>query len=472
VRVAIYCRKSVERGLEQEFNSLDAQREACTAYIQSQRANGWILAETYEDGGFSGGNTDRPAWKRLMADVESDHIDLIVVTRADRLTRSLRDFVEILDLLDRHGASFVSVSEAFDTSTPSGRAFLHMLMTFAQWERETIGERTSAKMSAARRKGRWTGGVPVLGYRVEDRKLVVDEGEALRVRAIFALFLDQGSLSATGSELARRGWERKRWVTRNGEERGGGAFTKSNLRALLTNPVVVGRVRHRGEEFEGEHEAIVDQDIFDEVQRHLRSNGHRRAARSEHGAFLRGLLHCAHCGCRMNHATTRKGGRVYRYYVCARAQSEGWSTCPSPSVSAGDIEAAVLDEIRTVGADPDLVMATLREARKLRIAKIRDVEHELRLLADQLANGLPPDRRREAERRRMRLDRELDGLRALAIDRADLAAAMTEFTPLWDALTYPEQAELAGLLIEKIVWDGMDRTMDITFREEVAHAVG
>jgi site-specific DNA recombinase len=393
------------------------------------------------------------------------------VHRADRLTRSLRDFVEILDFLDRHGASFVSVSEAFDTSTPSGRAFLHMLMTFAQWERETIGERTSAKMSAARRKGRYTGGVPVLGYRVEDRKLVVDEAEAERVRAIFALFLDHGSLSATARELARRGWERKRWVTKKGEERGGGPFSKANLDALLTNPVVVGRVRHRGEEFEGEHDAIVDEAVFQEVQRRLRTNGYRRAVRSEHGAFLRGLLRCAHCGCRMNHATTRKGGRVYRYYVCSRAQSNGWSSCRAPSVAAGDIEAAVLDEIRAVGADPDLVMATLREARKLRTAKIRDVERELKLLADQLANGLPPDRRREAERRRGRLDRELDGLRALVVDRADLAQTMGEWEPLWSALTYPEQAELAGLLIEEIVWDGVGRTMDITFKQELAHVV-
>jgi site-specific DNA recombinase len=366
----------------------------------------------------------------------------------------------------------VSVSEAFDTSTPSGRAFLHMLMTFAQWERETIGERTSAKMSAARRKGRYTGGVPVLGYRVEDRKLVVDEAEALRVRAIFDLFLDQGSLSATVRELARRSWDRKRWVTKKGEERGGGPFTKSNLRQLLTNVVYLGRVRHRGEEFEGEHDAIVDEDVFDEVQRRLRSNGHRRAARSEHGAFLRGLVFCSQCGTRMNHATTRKGGRIYRYYVCSRAQSEGWSFCPSQSVAAGDIEQATLDEVRTVGADPDLVMGPLREARKLRTAKIRDVERELKLLADQLANGLPPDRRREAERRRVRLDREVAGLRALVIDRADLAATMTEFTPLWDALTCPEQAELAALLIEKIAWDGTARTMDVTFREEVAHAVG
>jgi site-specific DNA recombinase len=347
-----------------------------------------------------------------------------------------------------------------------------MLMTFAQWERETIGERTSAKMSAARRKGRYTGGVPVLGYRVEDRKLVINEAEALRVRAIFDLFLEHRSLSATVRELARRGWERKRWITKKGEERGGGAFTKSNLHQLLTNVVYLGRVRHRGEEFEGEHAAIVDEPVFDEVQRRLRSNGHRRAARSEHGAFLRGLLWCSHCETPMGHATTRKGGRVYRYYVCSRAQSNGWSCCPSPSVAAGDIEEATLGEIRTIGADPDLVMATLREARKLRTAKIKDLEREQRLLADQLANGLPPDRRREAERRRVRLDRELDGLRALAIDRADLAATMTEFTPLWESLTYPEQAELAGLLIERIAWDGVARTMDVTFREEVAHAVG
>jgi site-specific DNA recombinase len=471
-RCAIYTRKSTAKGLDGEFTTLDAQREAGEAFVTSQRSLGWVaVADRYDDGGYSGGTTDRPALHRLLADVEGGRIDCVVVYKADRLSRSLLDFARLLETLDRHDVAFVSVTEQFNTSTPAGRLMLNMIASFAEYERALIAERTSDKMSAARRKGRYTGGVPVLGYRVEDRKLVVDEAEAVRVRAIFDLFLDQGSLSATARELARRGWERKRWVTRKGEERGGGPFTKPNLHQLLTNVVYLGRVRHRGKEFPGEHDAIIDQAVFEEVQRRLRSNGHRRAARSEHGAFLRGLLYCAHCGCRMNHATTRKGGRVYRYYVCSRAQSEGWSSCRSPSIAAGDIEAAVLDEIRTIGADPDLVMATLREARRLRTAKIRDMERELKLLADQLTNGLPPDRRREAERRRTRLERELDGLSALAIDRADLAATMGEWEPIWLALTFPEQAELAGHLIERIVWDGVARSMDITFREEVAHAV-
>jgi len=457
VRCAVYVRKSIERGLEQEFNSLDAQRESCAAYIAAHRSNGWVaLADDYSDGGFSGSNVDRPAWQRLMTDVESGHVDIIVVYRVDRLTRSIRDFIQLIDFLETHGASFASVTESFDTTTPSGRAFLTMLMTFAQLERETIAERTRDKIAAARRKGKWTGGIPVLGYDVTpDRgKIVVNEAEAKRVRVIFELYLEMGSLKETLREMNRLGITRKRWRKRDGVETGGKPFNKSGLHMLLTNPIFVGRVKLDDETHEGEHATIVDTAVWDEVQRRLQANGFKKAAafRNEHGAFLKGLLHCSVCNARMTHSVSRKGDKVYRYYVCSRAQREGWSSCLVKSVTAGKMEAAVLDEIRAVIQDHRIERDVWGEVVKLRRERIRQLEREIEITGESADPKIL-----------QRLRDELGALNEAQIDRDDVATAVSDFTPLWDALTYQEQEQLAMLLIEKIDYDGEE--IEIRFRE-------
>ena len=283
VRCAIYTRKSTEDGLEQEFNSLDAQREAGEAYIASQKSEGWVcLPDHYDDGGFSGGNMDRPALQRLLADIEAGKIDCIVVYKVDRLSRSLIDFSKIMEVLERHKVSFVSVTQQFNTSTSMGRLMLNVLLSFAQFEREMISERTRDKIAAARRKGKWTGGPPVLGYdRVRDNRgsrIEVNKDEAERVRAIYRMYLEEGSMLPTVQSLKALGWKTKRYETAKGTWRGGAEFDKPALRKLLTNIVYLGKVTYKGEIHEGEHDAIIDEDLFARVQGLLRRNRNSAAS--------------------------------------------------------------------------------------------------------------------------------------------------------------------------------------------------
>jgi site-specific DNA recombinase len=357
-RCAIYTRKSSEEGLDQDFSSLDAQRESAEAYIQSQAQAGWLcLPERYDDGGFTGGNMDRPALARLLTDIEAGRIDAVILYKVDRLSRSLLDFARMMETFERHQVAFVSVTQQFNTATSMGRLILNVLLSFAQFEREIISERTRDKIAAARRKGKWSGGMPRLGYDVDPRskKLVVNRKEAAQVRAIFKLYLEHQALVPVVQELERRGWVNKRWVTRKGRPRGGRPFTKPRLYDLLTNVLYVGKVRHKHEVHGGEHRAIVDMGIWDQVQTVLKQNGAASAAvpRSHTDALLQGLLRCVACGCAMtpSHATKR-GIRRYRYYLCAAAQQRGRHTCPSPSLPAAAIERLVVEQLQPLGNDP------------------------------------------------------------------------------------------------------------------------
>lgn len=276
-RCAIYTRKSTEEGLDQAFNSLDAQREACAAFILSQAHEGWeLLDEHYDDGGWSGGNMARPALQQLLADVAAGKVDVIVVYKVDRLTRSLADFARIVEALDKSGASFVSVTQAFNTTTSMGRLTLNVLLSFAQFEREVTSERIRDKVAASKRKGMWMGGPVPLGYRLDDRKLLIDDTEAGTVRLIFRRYLELRSVGALADELARAGVRSKVRQYSNGRSVGGVNFTRGALAQLLQNPLFGGRVRHSGELYEGEHAAIVDPVIWDEVQQILASNRRMR----------------------------------------------------------------------------------------------------------------------------------------------------------------------------------------------------
>jgi DNA invertase Pin-like site-specific DNA recombinase len=275
VRCAIYTRKSSEDGLEQEFNSLDAQREAAEAYIASQKGEGWVaLPDRYDDGGFSGGNMDRPALARLLADVDAGGIDCVVVYKVDRLSRSLLDFARVMETFERQSVSFVSVTQQFNTTHSMGRLTLNILLSFAQFEREIIGERIRDKKAAMARKGMWHGGIPVLGYDADrsngSPKLVVNAVEAARVREIFRLYLELKSLGLVAAELEKRGWRGKTWKTKAGKPRGGKPFDKCSLYSLLTNPLLAGKIRHNGDVYEGGHEAIIPYDTFQRVRRILR----------------------------------------------------------------------------------------------------------------------------------------------------------------------------------------------------------
>jgi site-specific DNA recombinase len=292
LRCAIYTRKSTEEGLDQEFNSLDAQREAAEAFIQSQRREGWItLPELYDDGGFTGANMDRPALTRLLRAVEAGELDCVVVYKVDRLSRSLLDFTRMLSVFEKHKVSFVAVTQQFNTSTSLGRLTLNILLSFAQFERELIGERTRDKLSAARRKGKWTGGSPVLGYDVHPGggRLVVNEEEAERVRAIFALFEEHRSILLTLIEIERRGWRLKSWTRKTGEFREGGAFDLGSLRRLLTNILYTGSIQHHGKPYPGEHSAILAPGTWERAQTLIahRASVARGRARNKHHALLK-----------------------------------------------------------------------------------------------------------------------------------------------------------------------------------------
>jgi site-specific DNA recombinase len=490
-RCAVYTRKSTEEGLDQEFNSLDAQREAAEAYIASQKHEGWVcLADAYDDGGFTGGNMDRPALKRLMADVEAGRVDCVVVYKVDRLSRSLLDFARIMEVLDKHRVSFVSVTQQFNTSTSTGRLMQNVLLSFAQFEREIIAERTRDKMSAARRRGKWVGGVPVLGYDVDPQggRIVVNEAEAKRVRVIFDLYVEKESLTETLRDVNRRRWTTKVWVTKKGKARGGTPFEKNTLFHLLTNAIYVGKVDHRGTVYAGEHAAIVDEAVWDRVQKLLRRNGNAggRATRNKHGALLRGLLRCAPCDAAMTHTYSQRGERRYRYYVCSRAQKQGWNSCPTKSLPAGEIEKFVVDRVRAIGTDTTLRAEVLRQARAAtqeqadRLAgDRRGLETELRRHAAEVKRLVGSTQRASATTARLAELQELttDTEQRLAevkaqqaalerdrVDEADLTAALAAFDPIWDSLTPREQARVIHLLVERVAYDGTHETVAVTFR--------
>jgi site-specific DNA recombinase len=397
VRCAIYTRKSTEEGLEQDFNSLDAQREAALAYIQSQRHEGWkCLPTRYDDGGFTGGNMDRPALKRLLADVEAGKIDSVITYKVDRLSRSLLDFARIIGIFEKHHVSFVSITQQFNSATSMGRLVLNVLLSFAQFEREIISERTRDKIAATRRKGKWSGGFPILGYDVDRRvlRLVVNRKEATRVRAIFDLYLKHQALLPVVRELERRGWRNKAWVTRKGRKMGGQPFIKTNLHMLLTNPTYAGKLRYKTELHNGEHAAIVDPLKWQKVQELLKNNRHKGSIeRNGSGAILKGLLHCRPCGCAMTPTYASKGGKRYRYYVCSNALKRGWDHCPSQSVPAGGMEEIIVEQISKVSQDSERLKKILVEAFKQRKRCLADLASErgrLERELEYLTESLPP----------------------------------------------------------------------------------
>jgi site-specific DNA recombinase len=351
LRCAIYTRKSTEEGLDQEFNSLDAQREAGEAFIQSQRREGWIaLPERYDDGGFTGANMDRPALTQLLHAVEVGEVDCVVVYKVDRLSRSLLDFTRMLSVFEKHNVSFVAVTQQFNTSTSLGRLTLNILLSFAQFERELISERTRDKMSAARRKGKWVGGCPVLGYDIDPGggRLIVNEEEADRVRTIFAVFEERRSVLLTLMEIERRGWRLKSWTRKSGQFRAGGPFALNSLRRLLTNILYTGSIQHRGKPYPGEHAAILAPGTWERVQSLItpREIFARGRSRNKHLALLSGLLYCESCATRIIYSYSGTNERKYPYYLCLNAQRKGWAMCPAKSLPARAIEESVLKKLR------------------------------------------------------------------------------------------------------------------------------
>ena len=370
VRCAVYTRVSTDQGLEQDFNSLDAQYDAAQAYIRSQAHAGWMLLRTkYDDGGFSGGNTDRPALQQLLADVQSGKVDVIVVYKVDRLTRSLADFAKLVELFDKHNVSFVSVTQQFNTTTSMGRLTLNVLLSFAQFEREVTSERIRDKIAASKRKGLWVGGMVPLGYDTKDRKITVNEGEAEAVRTIFRLYLKLGSLNLLMAELRKHGIVSKIRTLKSGKTVGGIPFTRGPLAHLLRNRFYVGEVAFKDEVLKGEQPAILDRDLFEAVQARLddQANNHKET-RTRSEALLTGRIF-DDAGNRMSPSHARKAGVKYRYYLSSALLNGVPERAGSVArVSAGEIEAVVVKSVREhVKPQPALDDRTLIETQVERV---------------------------------------------------------------------------------------------------------
>ena len=402
-RCAIYTRKSSEEGLDQDFNSLHAQREACEAYIASQKAEGWVLLRvSYDDGGISGGTLERPALKRLVADVEEGLVDIVVVYKIDRLSRSLVDFAKLVEVFDRNGVTFISVTESFSTTTSMGRLTLHILLSFAQFEREVTAERIRDKFAASRKKGMWMGGWAPLGYDVKDRKLMVNPNEADTVRMIFERFVEIGSATTLAKALRAEGVKTKR----------GRAIDKGDIYKILKNRVYLGEAVQKGTSYPGEHKAIVNQAVWDKVHAVLKASPRQRASntRAQTPALLRGLLFGPD-GSAFSPTHTRRGLKLYRYYVSQPVLKRGADACPIGRVPAGDIEAAVVDELRTVFRQPEIIVGTWREVREqdddVTEAEVRDALHALDPLWEEL---FPAEQARLVQLLVERVDLGADGL--------------------------------------------------------------
>jgi site-specific DNA recombinase len=494
VRCGIYTRKSTEEGLDQAFNTLDAQREAAESFINSQRQEGWTaLPQKYDDGGYTGANMDRPALKRLLADVQSGTVNCVVVYKVDRLSRSLLDFARIMEILDKHGATFVSVTQQFNTTSSMGRLTLNVLLSFAQFEREMISERTRDKMSAARRKGKWVGGNPVIGYDVAPQggSLWVNQEEAQRVREIFALYLELGSLIPVVEELDRRGWRMKSWTTRGGRQAGGKPIPKNSLYNLLTNMIYVGKVEYGGQVYEGEHNRIVDDETWNRVQSALNRNGRRggRNIGNKHGALLKGLVQCASCDVGMIHTYVNKKNKLYRYYVCVKAHQRGWTQCETRSVSAPALENAVVDQLRGICQNPTLlreVQRQLAESRNQEVGELdrekADIEKELKKIAQQMKDAVSAvgragssaeigtsrladlqDRVSQLSDRLAELDQQTTAIEAEGIDARDVETALHDFSPVWEQLSTWEQERFIRTLVAHVRYDGRSGNVTLGF---------
>jgi len=398
LRCAVYTRKSSEEGLDMEFNSLDAQREACEAYIASQRAEGWVLVhDRYDDGGVSGGTLERPALKRLLADIEAGLVDVVVVYKIDRLSRALMDFSKLVEIFDANSVTFVSVTQSFNTTTSMGRLTLNILLSFAQFEREVIGERIRDKFAASRKRGIWMGGHPPLGYDVRDRKLVVNEAEANLVQRIFTGFVEMESATRLAQALIREEATTKR----------GKPFDKNDVYRVLNNRAYRGEAVHKGTAYAGEHDAIVSREQWDAAHAILKVSARERTnlTRRQTPALLRGLLFGTD-GRAMSPTHARgKRGQLYRYYVSQSALKGGATAGPAiRRLPAGEIERLVMAQVRALLRQPEVVVGTWRAA-----------------------HGEDAD-----------------------VTEAEVRCALAQLDPLWDELFPAEQARILRLLIERV----------------------
>jgi DNA invertase Pin-like site-specific DNA recombinase len=469
-------------GLEQDFNSLDAQREACEQYIRSQASLGWqLIPEPYDDGGFSGANIERPAFARLMQDVEASKIDVVVVYKVDRLSRSLLDFAKVMDRFNRAGAAFVSITQNFSTADAIGRLTLNMLMSFAEFEREMIAERTRDKMSAARRKGKWTGGPPPLGYDVVDHKLVVNQAEAALVRRLYDLYLDLRSALAVAGALNAESRTTKHHVSTSGRSHGAREWDRNSVLHVLRNPIPAGLMACHGEVHEGQHQAIIDRVTYQRVQNLLDERvGQRNRWGRNPDYLLTGSIYCALCGQPYSPASTRKGNREHRYYRCSKRNKGGLDGCQAAPLPARAIEEFVVERVRAALADGRLA-ADVTQAVKERlagqraglVAERKELPGKIAALSSdgqrvvELAGNLTGAGRRlldtklqdvgdqlgRLEARLRDVERRLCLLDDCEVEAEWVSQCLADFNQVWDTLNPANRGRLVRAVVERVEVD-------------------
>jgi len=498
VLCAIYTRKSTDENLNSGFTSLDAQRESAEAYIKSQQSEGWELyPERYDDPGYSGGNMERPALQRLLRDARNDKFNMVIVYKVDRLTRSLKDFSRMIEILDSAGASFVAVTQQFNTSTSMGRLTLNVLLSFAQFERELCSERTRDKMAASAKKGKWLGGFPMLGYDIdfENKKLILNKKETPIVEFMFKTYLETKSSLKAAHTMNDKCYRTKEWVTKAGIKRGGAKFNKSSIRNYLKNPIYLGIIRHKGNLYKGQHLAIIKERTFKMVEALLMKNDiqHKSDNKDKYEFLLRGLIRCACCGSVMTSSFSYAHGRKYFYYRCTKVTHLDRTACRIRVAPAREIERLVIDRLKVLANDRGLLdkiiqkakietsdsLPSLRHEFNVQSGEIRRIEGEASNLLNALSsegqdlkkNRFVLNRLHELEEKRCIVEGRLREIK-ISIEKVENQAINAEvvqqnfarFSEVFGELTAAEKRELLQLLIKEILYDRDHSKIRIVFR--------
>lgn len=484
VPVAIYTRKSTDANVEQEVHSLSVQRASSESFVESQKHLGWyVVKEQFDDNNASGATLERKALDRLKQRVIEGKVKVVLINRLDRISRSLSQFLDLMDFFDRHGVSLVSVTQNFNTGDTMGRLMIQIIMSFAEFERGIIRDRVTERMHNARKKGRFIGGRPVMGYNTtkEAGVIEVNEVEAIRVRQIFELYLELRSVKATVLELRQRGWNNKKWVTKQGKVTGGAPFSKNGLHTLLTNPIYIGKVTLNGEVFEGKHDGVLDPELFESVQSMLQKNsvqqGNRK--RNRHDALLKGLLYCTACDAPFSHTYTKKKNRMYRYYTCSHKRFEGSHTCPSPSLSAGEIEGLVTEQLLSIGSNPGLQDTVYQQLFEVVARKQDEQQQQVKTAKQQLARI----------KRELQSSREFDTADSLVshleVQKAgaeellgkaatiklrkptkkSIQEALSNMHELWPSFNAGEKCDFVRTLVQRVDYDALDERVTLHFNE-------
>ena len=484
IRCAIYTRKSTEEGLEQEYNTLDAQRDSCEAYIQSQKSRGWkIIPRRYDDGGFTGSNTKRPAYHLLIADIKADLVDVVIVYKVDRLSRSLTDFANIMTIFSKHNVGFVSVTQYFDTSSSIGRMTLNILITFSQFEREMICERIRDKISRSKKKGKYMGGQQVLGYDAVDKKLIINESEKYQIQRIYEFYSNGRSINDIVDMINNWGWTTKQWTTKKGKLVGGNKFNKQLLYTILKNPLYTGKIRYHDQIFDGEHKAIISIEQFDKVQATLKKNrvNLKNAKRKHTPSILRGILTCSSCGFKMIVIYTNNHFKKYTYYTCLNAVKNGRKKCPNKSIPTIKMDAFIVKHITTIATNPAFLNQFINEYSEKKNIALENISIEIKGLMFKLAsfqtnkdnlgrdgNICSTDDTLQEHIKKItnRLDylrKKKNTLKSSNFNAGEIKEILCQFFPIWDKLTTDEQCKVLQKLFERITWDSESESIDFHY---------